>query len=189
MNDSFFAVLTKARETAVPVAIYTNIDNPRGFLAGWVEAVSGEHVVLRHLSPEGRYDGYVLKYLDGIFRVDSEGRYIERLSFLFEARKQTFPGRLLDTNDDEANLIVELLNAAQREELMVTVEIAAEDFESGAVKVVGFDTVTLEVFDPYGTIDREATIHLESISEVRVDSERLQSLKLMSQWHQIPGLE
>ena len=48
--------------------------------------------------------------------------------------------------------------------------------------------MTLEVFDPYGVIDREATIHLEAISEVRVDSERLQSLKLLSNWHQLPGL-
>ena len=49
--------------------------------------------------------------------------------------------------------------------------------------------VLLEVYDYFGAIDREATIHLEAISEVRVDSERLQSLKMLSNWHQLPGLE
>jgi hypothetical protein len=189
MNDSFFQILQKAKDGENPVALYTNVENPRAFLAGWVEAVTNEHVVLRHLSPEGRYDGYVLKYIDSIFRVDTEGRYIERLSFLFNARKQDFPTRLITQTDAEASLIPEILNAAQREEMMVTVEIAAEDVEHGSVREVGFDTVMLEVFDHYGAIDREATIHLEAISEVRVDSERLQSLKLLSRWHHLPGLE
>jgi hypothetical protein len=189
MNESFFQILQKAKDSENLVALYSNVENPRAFLAGWVESVSNEHVVLRHLSPEGRYDGYVLKYIESIFRVDTEGRYIERLSFLFNARKQEFPARWLPQTDAEANLIPEVLAAAQAAELMVTVEIAAEDIEHGAVRDIGFDTVTLEVFDHYGAIDREATIHLEAISEVRVDSERLQSLKLLSRWHHLPGLE
>ncbi|BCM89285.1 hypothetical protein IAD21_01130 [Abditibacteriota bacterium] len=188
MNEPFYNVLLKAREGDMPVAIYCNPDNPRAFLAGWVEAVSETHVILRHLSPEGRYDGYVLKYCDSIFRVDTEGRYLERLAFLFSARKQKFPSVLVSDYDAQTNLIIEILLAAQREDLLVTVEVAAEDFDNGAVKSVEMETMTLEVFDPYGVIDREATIHLEAISEVRVDSERLQSLKLLSNWHQLPGL-
>ncbi|RYG71166.1 hypothetical protein EON80_05660 [bacterium] len=189
MNDSFFQLLHKAREGDSPVALYTNVENPRAFLAGWVEAVSNEHVVLRHLSPEGRYDGYILKFIDSIFRVDTEGRYLERLSFLFNARKQEFARKLMPETDAEANLIPEILNAAQQADLLVTVEIAADDIENGTIKEVGFDTVSLDVFDHYGIIDREATVHLEAISEVRVDSERLQSLKLLSRWHHLPGLE
>ena len=188
MSDSFYNLLSRARENGSPVALYCNIDSPRAFLAGWVEAVSGEHVVLRHLSPEGRYDGFVLKYMESIFRVDTEGRYIERLSYLFNARGQQFPNRLIGEHDENSNLIVEILHGAAREELMATIEIAADDVENGLVKEVGFETMTLEVYDHYGAIDREATIHLESISEVRVDSERLQSLKLLSSWTQLPGL-
>ena len=189
MNESFFQILQKSRENESPVALYSNVENPRAFLAGWVEAVSNDHVVLRHLSPEGRYDGYVLKYLDSIFRVDTEGRYLERLSFLFGARKQEFARRLMPDLDADANLIPEILSAAQNADMMVTIEIAAEDIENGSIKDIGFDTVSLDVFDHYGVIDREATIHLEAISEVRVDSERLQSLKLLSRWHHLPGLE
>ena len=189
MNESFFQVLQRARESQSLVAIYTNVDSPRAFLAGWVEAVSQEHVVLRHLSPEGRYDGYVLKYVDSIFRVDAEGRYIERLQFLYNARNQEFPSRLIGEVADDANLIPEMLLSAQRENLMVSIEVAADDMEHGVVRDVGFDTVLLEVYDYFGAIDREATIHLEAISEVRVDSERLQSLKMLSNWHQLPGLE
>ena len=189
MNDSFFQILQRAKESENPVALYTNVENPRAFLAGWVEAVSNDHVVLRHLSPEGRYDGYVLKYLDAIFRVDTEGRYLERLSFLFNARKQEFKGRLMPETDADSNLIPEILGAAQNAEMMVTLEIAADDIENGSVKEISFDTVSLDVFDHYGVIDREATVHMEAISEVRVDSERLQSLKLLSRWHHLPGLE
>ena len=189
MNEPFYNVLLRARESETPVALYTNIEQPRAFLAGWVEAVSTDHVVLRHLSPEGRYDGYVLKYLESIFRVDTEGRYLERLSFLFEARKQAFPIKnLISTFDEQSNLIVEMLLGAQREDLLATIEVAAEDVDNGAVKAVDLDTMTLEVLDYYGIIDREATIHLEAISEVRVDSDRLQSLKLLSRWHHLPGL-
>ena len=190
MNESFFQVLQRARESQSLVAIYTNVDSPRAFLAGWVEAVTQEHVVMRHLSPEGRYDGYVLKYVDSIFRVDAEGRYIERLQFLYNARNQEFPARLINGDvADDASLIPEMLSAAQNEGMMVSIEVAADDMENGVVRDVGFDTVLLEVYDYFGSIDREATIHLEAISEVRVDSERLQSLKMLSNWHQLPGLE
>jgi hypothetical protein len=189
MNDSFYQLLLKAKESESPVALYCNVESPRAFLAGWIEAVSSEHVVLRHLSPEGRYDGYVLKYLESIFRIDTEGRYIERLSYLFNARHQNFPARLIGEHDESSNLIVEILHGAAREEMMATIEIAAEDVENGLVKEVGFEAMTLEVYDHYGAIDREASIHLEAISEVRVDSERLQSLKLLSNWTHLPGLE
>lgn len=184
-NSAIFETLTKARTEGTLVALYANPDNPRAFSAGWVEAVTPEHVVLRHVSPEGRYDGYILRYMERVLRVDTNGRYLERLSFLFQARKQEFTGHLLTNVEPEANLLVETLLSAQRLDLLVAVEIAAEDSESGAVKSVSADAAIIDVYDLLGAPDSETTVHLEAISGISVDDEQLQSLKLLSRWHQM----
>ena len=188
-NAAFFDSLAKAKADATLVALYANPDNPRAFSAGWVEAVSSEHVVLRHVSPDGRYDGYILRYLERVLRVDTQGRYLERLAFLFQARRQEFPLQLLPKITPESNLLVETLLAAQRNDLLVAVEIAAEDSESGAVKAVNGDAAIINVYDLLGSPDSETTVHIEAISAISVDDEQLQSLKLLSRWHQMepPG--
>lgn len=186
---AFFDVLQKAKEDDALVAIYTNPDNSRAFLAGWVEMISNEHVVLRHLSPHGRYDGYTLQYLERIFRVDTNGRYLERLQFLYNARRQEVHAGLLKGANAENSLLVEMLAAAKRNDLLVALEIAADDNEVGAVKQINSDSVVIEVLDLLGTPDSETTVLLDAISEIRCDDERLQSLKLLSNWHQMepPG--
>lgn len=188
-NAPFFDALSKAKADSALVALYANPDNPRAFCAGWVEAVSPDHVVLRHVSPDGRYDGYILRYLERVLRVDTQGRYLERLAFLFQARKQEFGLRFLGELAPEANLIQETLLAARRHDLLVAVEIAAEDTESGAVKSVTEEAAVIEVFDMLGSPDSETTVHIDAISAISVDAEQLQSLKLLSRWHQMepPG--
>ena len=188
-NASLFETLNKARADKTLVALYANPDSPRTFVAGWVEAVTSEHVVLRQLTPHGRYDGYVLQYLERVLRIDTSGRYLERLNFLFTARKESFPVNLLPNLHAESNLMIEILAAARRLDLLVAIEIAADEVEVGAVKAVSSDAVTIEVLDLLGALDGESTAHLEAISEVRCDDERLQSLKLLSRWHQLepPG--
>lgn len=186
---AFFETLQKAAAEDTLLALYTSPDNPRAFLAGWVEALTSEHVVIRHISPHGRYDGYALEYLERIFRVDTNGRYLERLQFLFNARKQEPHGPLLKDVSLESNLIVEMLQAAKKQELLVSLEVAADDNEVGSVKALTADSVVIEVLDLLGTPDSETTVLLEAISEIRCDDERLQSLKMLSTWHEMepPG--
>lgn len=181
MEQSTFAdTLRRALESDALIGVFSDPSEPAVFMAGWVEAVTGEHVLLRHLTRHGRYDGYRLLHLEEIFRVDTEGRYLERLLLLSQAREERVL-RLFDAQvAEESDLVVETLRAAQGRDLLVRVYILERDNESGRVKDLAHDTVTITRLDHYGAADCEATIHLEAISNIHCDDEALQDLRILA---------
>ena len=182
-QSTFTDTLRRALENDALIGIFSDPSDPAGFMAGWVEAVTDEHVLLRHLSRHGRYDGYRLLHLEEIFRVDTEGRYLERLLSLSQAREERFLRLFEEKVSSESDLIVETLRAAQRRELMVRVYILERDNESGRVKDLSHDTVTIERLDHYGAADCDAMIHLEAISNLSCDDEALQDLRILASHH------
>jgi hypothetical protein len=180
MDNTFVELLRQALENQSPVGVFCDPNDPAAFAAGWVEAVTDEHILLRHMSPHGRYDGYRLLNIEDIFRVDSTGRYLERLRLLSQVREERFP-RLFKTEVEEnANLLTETLLAVQSNEWLVRIFVLDGDDEAGWIKNVAHDTVTITRVDHFGVADFEATVHLEAISEMHCDDEELQDLRLLA---------
>jgi hypothetical protein len=182
--NAFFDVLREARNSGALIGVFSDASDPGAFAAGFVEAVSKEHVVLRQLSPQGRYDGFHLIALQDIFRVDGAGRYLERLKFLSTAREERTARLFKSRLDEDANLVVEMLMAVQNSDLLVTVSVLDGDDVSGAVKNIGNETATLTRLDHFGVSDYEAVVHLEAISSLLCDDEELQTLRLLRQHQQ-----
>lgn len=183
-DNAFFDVLREAKNSGALIGVFTDASDPGAFSAGWVEALSKDNAVLRHLSPHGRYDGFYLVATQDIFRVDSAGRYLERLRFLSTAREERTPRLFKMPLDEDANLVAEMLLAAQSSELLVQVSILDGDDVSGAVKNVGNDTATITRLDQFGVSDYEAVVHLEAISAMYCDDEELQALRILRQHQQ-----
>jgi hypothetical protein len=174
-------LLKRAQKDDALVAIYSDPDSPRRFAVGWVEALSEEHVVLRHISPSGMYDGYALRFLEDVFRVETGGRYMAKALHLYRAREQRHLTDFLP-DSPSSDLLSELLLAAQKRE--VGVFVALEESELlGWVRGVGDETVTLERLDEYGESDGEVTIAFDQVLAVNADDSELQDLKLLSQRH------
>lgn len=185
MEQSTFAdTLRRALESDALIGVFFDPDRPAAFMAGWVEAVTNEHILLRHLSPHGRYDGYRLIPVEEIFRVDSAGRYLERLRLLSQVREERFMRFLKTKVTEESDLLRAALLAAQQHELLVRVDVLDDDDESGWVKNLTNDTVTISRLDDYGVVDFEATVHLEAITGLHCDNESLQDLRILARRHE-----
>jgi hypothetical protein len=180
IENTFAGSLRQALESDALIGVFSDPADPAAFMVGWVEAVTDEHVLLRHLSTHGRYDGYRLLAIDDIFRLDTAGRYLERLRLLSQVREERFVRFFKAKMSREADLVTETLLAAQQHELLVRVYILDGDHESGWVKDLTHDTVTITRLDEYGIADFEATVHLEAISEVHCDDEGLQDLQILA---------
>ncbi len=176
-------VLERAKTEEKIVCLYSNPYSDK-FAAGFVEAISENHVVLRHLTTHGRYDGWVLRALEDLCRIEYGGRYEETLLSLFRARGHSHPA-FLHATDESSDLTAEMLLCAQRNDLAVIIDTGSDNDSWGFVKSVETTTVTIEKFNVDGQIDSEAVIELEHIGRVTVDDEDMQDLKILAHWRNL----
>ena len=61
------------------------------FSAGFVLAISDRYVVIESVSPRGDGDGWILRALEDLCRIDHNGRYEEKLLSFYQLRGQAHP--------------------------------------------------------------------------------------------------
>ena len=180
-------ILSAARESGATVSIY-GVGRSARFSIGWVLAFSDSHVLLELVSQNGRNDGWLLRQLDDIARIDSGGRLEETVVALYRARGENHLKPLLSDTDLGSDLKVELLLAARTHDLAVRIYNGNRDAIEGFVRDIEASTVTVDIFDEHGSADGESTISLDEFENFKVNDDELQNLKLLARWHDSPPL-
>ena len=180
-------ILGAARESGAVVCLYGDGRSSR-FSLGFVLAVSDAHVVMELISTNGRGDGWLLRQLEDVGRIDSGGRLEESLLSLYRARGEAHLREFLPPTDLGSDLKLELLLAARTHDFAVRVYNGARRNVEGFVREVAATTLTVEQFDEYGVADGESTLDLDGIGSLKVHDEELQDLKLLARWHDVPPL-
>ena len=180
-------ILTAAQERGAVVSLYRT-GSPHNYGTGFVLAVSDHHLVFASINYHGRYDGWHLRALDELCRVDSGGRYEDKVLSLYRAREQNHRADFLPPTDLSSDLVSELLQAAQGHEIAVRLYTGQRGGINGFVREIGSSTVSIDVHDDYGQADGEAVVDLESIRVILVDDEEAQDLKILARWHDAPPL-
>lgn len=57
------------------VSLFCNRNDTEQHLTGFIGKVNDSEVLIYHITNCGYYDGYILKRIDDIFRIDYEGEY------------------------------------------------------------------------------------------------------------------
>ena len=180
-------ILGAARERDAVVCVHGDRRSGR-FSLGWVAAVSDHHVVLELISTNGRSDGWMLRELDSIGRIDSGGRLEETVVSLYRARGESHVKEFLPPTDASSDLKLELLLAARSHDFAVRIYNGARININGFVREIGATTVTVDQFDDFGVADGESTVQLDDFEAVRVHDEDLQDLRMLARWHDAPPL-
>ncbi len=180
-------ILGAAREQGAVVLLYRSCYSNR-FSAGFVLAISDEHVVIESLSTRGECDGWILRELSDLCRIDHNGRYEEKLLSFHRLRGERHPQDFLPTADLSSNLKIEMFVAARQHDLAVRVHTGADDDVEGFVREVGADTISLEKLNEYGQNDGDCTLDMEVIEGIYIGDDELQDLKLLARWHDAPPL-
>lgn len=178
-------VLNSARERGAIICLYRNYYSSR-FSVGFVLAVAANGVVLESLSTRGHVNGWMLRELDDVCRIDHGGIYEEKLQSLYRARGETHAPDFLGETNAQSNLRIELLQASQEHDCAVRLSIGAEEDIEGFVREVGLETVTIEKYNEYGQADGDSVLDMEKIESINVDDEELRDLKLLARWHELP---
>ena len=117
-------ILQDCIRTQKVASLYFDKDNPFSHLTGRILQIRQNEVLIAHISMHGCYDGYILKRIDDLYRVDVDGKYEQKIGRLYSIKGQSHPPISIDASD--RSLLQTLLNFAKQARLIVTFEFADE---------------------------------------------------------------
>lgn len=175
--------LLRAKKEGLIVSIYSNWNEPEKCAVGFVEDISDEQISLKHITPHGLNDGYVIRKLDDIFRVDLNGQYEKRLLILYNLQGQNHANLLQNKTKKDSNLFKEALLSAQKLKMVVSVcidETEAQESIVGLVKEVIDDEVVISQISFEGLDDGESIFFIDNIVKINCDSLDERALGLLN---------
>ena len=172
----FIEELSRLKDEKKLIAVYTNIDNTNKFAAGYVVGVNEQYFILAAITPAGKYDGFLLKKTEPIYKISTDGRYIDKLLQLISINKTE-----VNLMFDHDNLIQQLLVFAQQNRAIVSVELIDSGYDDciGFVELIDENVCKIQEINEYGEADGVSLIKLSDITKVSCDDSDDQPLKLL----------
>lgn len=178
MNDILYEKLVYLSKVGKIVSIYSNEDSEQ-FCVGYILAVNYDYILIQHLSPNGKYDGYVFQKISNIYRVGYDEPYTEKIRKLYDLEHHKHE----DMDVDSTNILVQFLKRAAERKWVVAIELN----ESGLYDVQEFvlesneKNITIQKIADNGKYDGITCFDSCCITSGEGDTEDGQSLKLLAQ--------
>lgn len=176
--------LKKSIKEKTIISVYSDINNSDNFSCGFVEAISDEHILIQSVNKYGLYGGYVIRRVDGIFRIDDNGDYEKKLCALYNIQQQEHNGLLKNELTKDDNLIIEALKSAMINKYVISIYIFSSEQEgedlSGWVRSLSDSEIVISKISYYGHDDGVAVIQLSNIYKIDCDTDYEISLRLLN---------
>lgn len=165
--------LKRLKELNILTSLFIDPSNPDDFVAGFVTAVSPRQVMMRSVSPFGRYDGFMVVRLCDISQVIGEDDYALRLSHLLKARSENESSTSLSEIEviEGEDMVHALCRTAQQENMTVTLWLHDDIEHIGRVQYLDDMRVIIGEVDYFGQYPQPLTIPLREIEMASVGSE------------------
>ena len=159
------------------VSVYSNEEDTTMHLTGYIEKFNESELLLAHISAHGYYDGYILKHIEDIYRMDYGGSYERKIEELYLLKKQTHPP--IDTfQEGEEEILYSLLDYAKNQRLIVSLEFS-DGLLSGFVNGYDDDNLFLTLISDSGAEDGQSIVKVDEILTVSVDTDDEQDLNIL----------
>ena len=71
--------LIKIKENNNIVSIFCDEDDTSMFLEGYIYAIGRQDFLIKHITPHGLADGYILKKIDSVMHLEISGQYEKKI--------------------------------------------------------------------------------------------------------------
>jgi len=151
------------------VAVYTNTSDSSKFIFGRIISVNTNNIAIYMLSPDGYFDGVVVKQIDDVLRVEIDGQYSEKMQKLQSLYNQKPFEYVLD----DENIPESLLLIAQQLKQVVAIEIMQSGFDNivGFVEQIENNLCGIKQIDSYGYEDGISYVRLDEITQISCNSQ------------------
>lgn len=183
-NNFILETIKKSLNQNLIVSIFTNRNTPGNCICGFIDEISDEQFVLKHISVDGFYDGYHIRKIDDIFRVDINGKYEDRLQYLYEYRKQSHMDFLKGKATSDTNLFKEGLLTAKIFKMVVRVSIdetEEQDDIVGWVNNITETEVIISNISSSGENEGESIFYIKDIVKIAFDTKNESVLGILNQ--------
>ncbi|WP_238882330.1 hypothetical protein [Clostridium sp. YIM B02551] len=159
-------------------SFYTDENNTSKFLFGYIVDYNDDFFIVAMISPDGQYDGFVLREISSIVRINVDGKYENKILEL--AKHNKIIHEKFTLQDD--NFISEFLRFAEQQEYIVSIELLNSGFYDvqGYIEAIEDDNCNIKQVNEYGEEDGVSLIKLIDITKISCNSLDEKVLKVLS---------
>jgi len=172
-------MLGKIKENNNIVSIFCDEDDTSMFLEGYIYAIGRQDFLIKHITPHGLADGYILKKIDSVMHLEISGQYEKKIEKLYSKKNQ----RHIDLKlQDKVRLKNNIFQICMNNKYIVSIEMIQDDEcpIKGVINKIDDNKVIVSKLTEYGEDDGEAILkkeNIDTISFLGVDEEDIQLLK------------
>ena len=170
-------MIERLKEVAVKqkcVSLYMDSEDTSRFVFGRILCVNGDHIAILMISPEGDYDGLLVKRTEAVIRLEMDDKYARKMHKLCnEKNVAEFEGVI-----DELDIVKSALDYAKTAKKIISCEL----LNSGSDDIVGFlediknGLCEIKQVDAEGCEDGYSYIMMNDITQISYDSKEEQFL-------------
>lgn len=162
------------------VSIFFDRGNPDSPVVGRVISFDGGNILMSVFSPSGVWDGYLVRKLADLFRIEQGGLYERKIALLAESRGQAESEHSIQVNPAE-NVQSQLFRLAKTEERIIGVgQVETDVLLYGFVNEVLEKTLSLALLNDYGINDGSSIVLLDDVDFFELSSIECRSLKILN---------
>lgn len=165
------------------ISLYTNCEDGSKFCYGRIVDFDDINLVFLMISPDGNYDGLLLKQISDIYRINKNDKYNERMQQL--CMISDIENYLLNYEESD-NVLRSVLLLSKNNNKIVSLELNDSGFDDivGIVSNVTDSVCEITQIDFYGNLDGKAFVSLSNISQISFDSKTEQILQQLREQNQ-----
>lgn len=161
-------ILKRLKEEKKFVCIHTDRNNPSKFIFGKIIGVDEAFFAMSMVSPDGDYDGVIIKLNDDIVWVEQSVSYENKMIQLMQSRGYSEKEVVFQ---NESVLLQGLYMANKKKELVsVELDHSGVDNVVGYVQSVDVDKCKMIQVDEYGQVDGISYFALRDFTQICFDS-------------------
>lgn len=169
----------KMKQNKNIVSIFCDETDSTTFLEGYIYAVGVQKFLIKHITPYGLADGYILKELDSIVHLETGGKYERKIEKLYHKKNQKHIDLEIDKNSDLEDNILQI---CMNNEYITSFEMVEDDEcpIKGTIKELDSNKVIVSKLTEDGEEDGEAVLkkeNIDTISFLGVDEEDIEILR------------
>ena len=169
----------KMKQNKNIVSIFCDETDSTTFLEGYIYAVGVQKFLIKHITPHGLADGYILKELDSIVHLETAGKYERKIEKLYHKKNQKHIDLEIDKNSDLEDNILQI---CMNNEYITSFEMVEDDEcpIKGTIKELDSNKVIVSKLTEDGEEDGEAVLkkeNIDTISFLGVDEEDIEILR------------
>ncbi len=156
------------------VSFYLDKEDTNSHLTGYINCYNDNEILISHITARGEYDGFILKRVGEVYRIDYDGEYEKKIEMLYKLKLQTHAR--FDASDK--GILYPLLDFAIKMKYIVNLELG-DNFVTGFVGEYDDDFIYISVVNKYGKEDGISIINIDEIITFSCDTDDEQDLKLV----------